>query len=202
MLPDTPAAPPPRRRRGRPKGDEARTAILSAAHDLLLKDGMAGFTIEGVAARAGAAKTTIYRMWSSKGTLAIEGFLAATAPKTAFPETDDPVADVKAQMRLLAQAYRGQTGRTVSGLIAEAQADPKTARTLIEGYIRPRREAAFHALRRAIETGALRSDPNLEIAVDALYGPIFYRMLVGHGPLDQDWLDGLADSVFAGLRVR
>ena len=162
---------------------------------------MAGFTIEGVAARAGAAKTTIYRMWPSKGALAIESFLAATAPRIAFSETADPVADIKAQMRLLTQAYRGRTGRTVSGLIAEAQHDPDTARALVEGYIRPRREAASHALCRAIETGALRSDLDVEVAVDALYGPIFYRMLVGHGPLDLDWMDKLADAVISGLKA-
>ena len=161
---------------------------------------MAGVTIEGVAARAGAAKTTIYRMWPSKGALAIESFLAATAPQIAFPETGDPIADVRAQMQLLLLAYRGQAGQVLSGLIAEAQADPDAARALIDGYIRPRRAAASIALRRAVDAGALRPGLDIEVAIDALYGPVFYRLLVGHGPLDPGWLDKLADSVLDGLR--
>ena len=73
--------PPAGKTPGRPRSTTSRNAILKAAYQILREGGFAGFTVEGVAARAGAGKATIYRWWQSKGTLAIEAFLVAVAPR-------------------------------------------------------------------------------------------------------------------------
>jgi AcrR family transcriptional regulator len=192
---------PPRRPRGRPRGDEARVAVLEAAYAPLEEGGLAGFTIEGVAARSGAAKTTIYRWWPSREALAVAAFLAATGPRIAFPRTGSAADDIRAQMRRLASVYRGKTGRVVRDLIAAGHGDPGAAAAFVEGYVRPRREAVREVLLRGIEAGEFRAGLDLEAAIDALYGPVFYRLLVGHGALGQAWTERVAEIVLDGCRA-
>jgi AcrR family transcriptional regulator len=192
---------PPRRPRGRPRGDEARIAILEAAYALLEERGLGGFTIEGVAARSGAAKTTIYRWWPSREALAVAAFLAATGPRLAFPKTGSAANDMRVQMRRLASVYRGKTGRLVRNLIAAGQGDPAAAAAFVEGYIKPRREVVRKVLLRGIEAGEFHAGLDLEAVIDALYGPVFFRLFISHGPLDQAWMERVAEIVLEGCRA-
>lgn len=192
----------PPARIGRPRDDAAMSAILHAANAILEEQGIAGFTIEGVAARAGVAKTTIYRWWPSKGALAIAGFLAETAPKISYANTGEALADLTHQLKRVATVYGGTAGRVLSAIIADGQRDPHTITAFIEGYARQRREEAKVILRAGIRRGELRSDIDLDVALDALYGPIYYRMLVPVGPLDATWAESLAAHVLAGLVPR
>lgn len=189
-----------RRPRGRPHGDEVRVAILKAANKLLEEQGVGGFTIEGVAALSGAARSSIYRWWPSRGALAMAGFLADTAPKIAYPVSASPIADIRLQMQRVARVYGGKVGRTIAAIVAEGQGDPETLRAFIDGYARPRRADARRVLERGIACGELRPDIDLEVVLDALYGPITYRLLVPHGPLTPKWAGALADHVFSDLR--
>jgi AcrR family transcriptional regulator len=190
------------RRRGRPQGDEVKVAILKAANELLEDQGFSGFTIEAVAARAGAARSTIYRWWPNRGALAMAGFLSETAPKIAYRWTTSPISDIKQQMTLVAEVYGGKVGRTISAIVAQGQRDPETLKALLDGYVRPRREEAKRVLMRGIECGELRRDIDLDIVVDSLYGPIWYRLLVPHAPISVKWAAKLADQVFRGLRAK
>lgn len=189
------------RRRGRPQGDEVKVAILKAANELLEEQGYSGFTIEAVAARAGAARSTIYRWWPNRGALAMAGFLSETAPKIAYKWTKSPTSDIKQQMTAVAEVYGGKVGRTISAIVAQGQGDPDTLKALLDGYVRPRRDEAKVVLMRGIECGELRKDIDLEVVVDALYGPIWYRILVPHAPISAKWAAKLADQVFRGLRA-
>jgi AcrR family transcriptional regulator len=193
----------PRRnlRSGRPRDDGARSAILKAANAILEEKGIAGFSIEAVATRAGVGKTTIYRWWPSKGALAIAGFLAETGPKILYPDSGSAVADLTDQLKRVAAVYGGAAGRVLAAIIAEGQRDPNTITAFIEGYAGPRRKEAKMILQAGIDRGELRPDIDLEVALDALYGPIYYRMLVPIGPLDSAWVEALAATVMAGLAV-
>ena len=161
---------------------------------------MAGFTIEAVAARAGAGKTTIYRWWPSKGALAMAGFLAETAPKISYSNSRSALADLTHQLSRVGSVYGGASGRILSAIIAEGQRDPATITAFVEGYAKPRRAEAKKILLAGIERGELRPDIDLEVALDALYGPIYYRMLVPVGPLGKDWAESLAAHVLNGLK--
>jgi AcrR family transcriptional regulator len=186
-------------RAGRPRDDGAHSAILNAANAILEEKGVAGFSIEAVAARAGVGKTTIYRWWPSKGALAIAGFLAETGPKIFYPDSGSAVADLTDQLKRVATVYGGAAGRVLAAIIAEGQRDPNTIQAFIEGYAKPRRDEAKIILQAGIDRGELRPDLDLDIALDALYGPIYYRMLVPIGPLDAAWVEKLAANVLAGL---
>ena len=112
------------RRPGRPRCDDTRQAIVRAAFELLEESGMARFTIEGVAARSGAAKTTIYRWWPRKGALAMEAYHSEVAAMVSFADSASALADLRKLLHLMAQAFTSKTGRILGGLIAAGQTDP------------------------------------------------------------------------------
>ncbi|MFO7324304.1 MAG: TetR/AcrR family transcriptional regulator [Pseudomonadota bacterium] len=192
-----------RRGPGRPRSDTSRSAILKAAYEILKEAGFAGFTVEGVAARAGAGKATIYRWWQSKGTLAIEAFLVALAPRlAAVPETSSALADLRAQVHRAAAIYRGRAGKLLRELIALGQEDSQTSRMLRTDFVAPRYADAIHILRRAQASGEIAPDADIEVLADALWGPIFHRLLVSRMPIERDFVDKLLDLVLGNVARR
>jgi AcrR family transcriptional regulator len=183
---------------GRPRSSESRAAILKAAYQILREGGFAQFTVEGVAARAGAGKATIYRWWASKGTLAVESFLVAVVPKMdAIRETASPLADLRKQVHTAAEIYRGRAGQLVRELLALGQADSETGKLLFRDFLEPRRLAAMRTLQRAQDSGEIRKDVDLLVLADALWGPIFQRLLVSHMTLERGFIEKLLDLVLA-----
>ena len=193
---------PQARSPGRPRSERAHRAILQAANDLLESEGFAALTVEAIAERAGVSKATIYRWWPNRAAVVMDGFLSIVSSEVPFPHTGHAREDIRIHMRRLAEAFSGKIGRTVAALIAEGQSDPELAEALRSRWLSVRRKEAREILELGIERGELREDIDQEVAVDVLYGPIYYRMLVGHAQLDDDFADALADHVFAGLRAR
>lgn len=186
---------------GRKRSEASRRAILEAAFSLLEDVGFENLSIEGVAARAGVGKTTIYRWWSSKGVLAVEAFLDGVTPTITFAETGSASADLMAQMQALAELYRGRTGRFVREMIGSSQSDPAMRQAFLDGFLMPRREAARRVFGRGVAAGEFRSDIAPDVAIDALYGPIYYRLLTSTGALDEAFVRQLATSVMRGIAV-
>jgi AcrR family transcriptional regulator len=190
---------PAARAPGRPRSTASRTAILKAAYQILREHGFAGFTVEGVAARAGAGKATIYRWWQTKGTLAVEAFMVAVAPRMdAVRPTASAIADLRRQVHVAATLYRGRVGQLLRELIALGQEDSGTSRALRSDFVEPRRQAALELLRRAQSSGEIAAGTDIEVLADALWGPIFHRLLVSRMPLDRGFIDKLLDLVLGG----
>src|SRR5215212_7999813 len=190
-----PQARPP----GRPRSERAHRAILQAANELLESEGFASVTVEAIAERAGVSKATVYRWWPNRAAVVMDGFLSIVSSEVPFPHTGHAREDIRIHMRRLAEAFGGKMGRTVAALIAEGQSDPELAEALRSRWLSVRRTEAKEILRLGIERGELREDLDPEVAVDVLYGPIYYRMLVGHASLEEDFVDALADHAFAGF---
>jgi len=184
---------------GRRRSETSRKAILDATYDLLKAGGFHQMSIEGVAARAGVGKATIYRWWSSKGVLAVEAFMAAVAPSIAFRETASARADIERQMKLLAEAYRGRAGEILKEMIGFSQSDEGMREAFFVGYLKPRREAAKAVLQRGIDQGEFQPNLDPEVLVDALYGPLIYRMLTGYYPIDNSFTNQTRRVVFEGI---
>jgi AcrR family transcriptional regulator len=193
---------PQARSPGRPRSERAHRAILQAANDLLESEEFAAVTVEAIAERAGVSKATVYRWWPNRAAVVMDGFLSIVSSQVPFPHTGRAREDIRIHMRRLAEAFSGKIGSTVAALIAEGQSNPELAEALRSRWLSVRREEAREILELGIERGELRDDIDPEVAVDVLYGPIYYRLLVGHAPLDNDFADALADHVFAGLAAR
>ena len=189
-------------RAGRPRSERARLAVLEAAADLLIEGGLAAATIEAVAARAGVSKVTIYKWWPTRGSVAIDAYFHRFKETIEFADSGDLAADLTAQIALLVEAFRGQAGVVMAELIGLAQSDPVLADTLRQRWLEPRRAASAAVLRRAVERGQIRPDTDIAALLDQLYAPLYYRLTMGHEPLDRALAPTLVRTVLEGVRPR
>ena len=189
-------------RRGRPRSEKARTAILDAAGELLLARGLASVSMDAVAEAAGVSKATIYRWWPSKETLALDALFHDWAGAAA-PAADtgslrgDLGALLRPWVRLITQRPYGPV---VAALITAANAEPAFAEQYRARFVEPRRERAREIFARAIRRGEIPPGTNVEVALDLLYGPLYHRLLHGHAPLDERFAGQVIDMLVAGLR--
>jgi AcrR family transcriptional regulator len=188
---------------GRRRNEKARSAILRAARELLYRRGFQRLTIEGIAERAGVGKATIYRWWPSKAAVVMDAVLEAASPRIPFPDTGSTREDLRRQLASVIELYtKTKTGRGITVLIAESQHDPSLAESLRERFIASRRAEAATVFERGIERGEVRPDLDIGVAIDALYGAVYYRLLVSHAPLDPAYADTLIDQLFPALVQR
>jgi AcrR family transcriptional regulator len=193
------AADPPRR--GRPRSESSRQAILAAASDLLLEHGLSAVSMDAVAERAGASKATIYRWWASKELLALDALFSDwEAGSSGTRDTGSLADDLLALMRPWArQLAKRPYGRVIAALITRAQSDPEFAEEYRARFVRPRREPARAIFARATERGEIRTDVDVDAALDLLYGPFYHRILNGHAPLNDRFTRTIVDSVIAAV---
>lgn len=160
-------------------------------------------TMEDVARRAGVSKATLYRWWPSKGALALEVLLRADTEDVAPPDTGDVRADLAAHLRLVTSRFRdSDDGRAIADLMAEAQHDASVAEAFRDRWLATRRTAGRERLNAARRAGQLRHDVDLDVLLDVLYAPIYYRLLSGHASLDDRLADRLVDIALGGASTR
>lgn len=182
----------------RRRSSRAHAAILRAAVELLEKDGYGALTMEAIAARAGASKATLYRWWPSKAAVVLEAYGAETARRIPPVDTGTLHGDLREFLRrLFASLALPGAAPTVRGLIAEAQIDPEFATAFRIDFMAGRRAAVRTLFERAIVRGELPPSVDLDYALDAFYGPVWYRLLLGHAPLDVAFLDQHAHGLMA-----
>ncbi len=196
-----PVAPRAERRPvGRPRSEEARRTVLNAAHALFDRGGLPAATIEAIAARAGVAKTTIYRRWPSRAALLVDVLLEVATAEAPPPGRRDPLRAIRTEMRQAAVAVNGFAGRLMAALIGEAQQDQMTRDALITTLIKPRTAATAATVREAQAAGLIRPNIPPQLVVDLLIGPLFYRLLVGHERVSEQFIAQVFDEAVAGLR--
>lgn len=184
------------------RSEDARLAVLRAADDLLVERGFAGVTIEGIAAKAGVAKQTIYRWWNSKVAVLMDTFLTDAEKELAVPDQGDIESDLREYLRLLTEFLtHSDAGAVLRALIGQAQHDPDLAHTLRTDYLTQQREWERAILRRGVERGELPADLDLDLALDRLTGPIYFRVLVTGEPVEQRFVDTLLERFLAEQRL-
>ena len=185
----------PGRAPGRPRCAITHQAILDCANDLLAEIGFANMSIEGIAARAGVGKATIYRRWPNKASVVMDAFLAATAKEVAFPDTGSAREDIRRQMRAVVRVLNGLRGRTIATLIGVVQSDDELAEAFRTRFLAVRRSEGKAVLQRGIAHGEFKPNMDLESVLDCLYGPLYFRLLIGHEKPSAKYSDQLVDLV-------
>jgi AcrR family transcriptional regulator len=189
-------APDPARAVGRPRNPRSDEAILDATRELLAEGGVAGLTVEGVAARAGVAKTTVYRRWRSKDDLALALLIDLAERMMPVVDLGDARAELVALVESTIRALSGTLmGRVMQGLVSELARHPDLARAFEEQVVRLRREEVGRVVDRGIARGDLRPDADYELAPELLVGPVYYRLLLSHAPLDVSFAARVVDAV-------
>ncbi|SEL37909.1 TetR/AcrR family transcriptional regulator [Streptacidiphilus jiangxiensis] len=180
----------------------SRRAILDAAIELGTRDGYAQVTVEAIAARAGVGKQTIYRWWPRKSAVLLEALSERSGPAAEVPDTGDLTADLSQQLRMVIGLLNGELGVVWRGLLADAQSDASLAQELRDNFFTPRLRRWRDRLEAAVATGELRADVPSATMVELLFGPVYYRYLIGTSALDADDAEALIEQIFNGLRPR
>jgi AcrR family transcriptional regulator len=189
-----------RRQIGRPRDARADRAILETTLELIAERGIHAFRTEDVAARAGVGKGAIYRRYRSKDELVTAAVAALVREEIEVPDSGSTRGDLLVLMREAVELYRSPLpARLMPKLIGAMAEHPELARAVREGFLAGRRSALSEVLRRGVERGDLRADLDLELALDVLGGPLFYRLLVTGGPLDEQLVEGVADLILRGF---
>jgi AcrR family transcriptional regulator len=189
---------------GRPREEATEQAITAAARSVLADKGVSRMSMELVAAKAGGAKSTLYRRWPSKVELAVHA-VAATFDEIEIDDHGSLEADMRAGIGEAARLLRDpSTGGAYAALLAESARDP-------EGVGRQVRESLstrLHALvatsvERAIARGEIRPDMvDVDLLADVVVGSVMHRALATGEP-DDEFIDALiallADVAFARL---
>jgi AcrR family transcriptional regulator len=191
----------PKPRRGRPRSERSRLAILRAASDLLVERDLSEISMDAFAERAQASKATIYRWWPSKELLVLDALRSRW--ESAIPEGID-TGSLSGDLRALIFPWArelgaGSYGRVIAAFVVRAQVDPDFAREYRAHFVAVRRAPAHSALERAIQRGEIGPDTDIEAALDLLYGPFFHRLLHGHAALTDDFARTIVDYVLAAV---
>jgi len=193
---------PANRRPGRPRSEQAEQAIIEATLDLFAEQGFEGVCVEAVAARAGVGKATIYRRWPNKEELLLAAFGSLKSP---FPELagvsvrDDLLSMVKV---MCADKSDPRKARRYALLLGDGDKYPRLMARYMETVVQPRRDAMRAVIRRGIQSGELRPDTDVEIAMLTLTGVIMAHEKSLDGILDDDFATRLVDGLLLGLSAR
>ncbi|MFI5914773.1 TetR/AcrR family transcriptional regulator [Dactylosporangium sp. NPDC051541] len=176
------------------RGDGARRRVLDAALRVLDEHGIAGFTMEAVARRAGASKATVYRHWPTTNALLVDAMDSTYRPQP-VPDTGNVHTDVAQLLTMFADTLSNTPfPRLLAAYMDAAERDP-ALQTLHADLTGRRREPLLTVLRRARDRGQLARDRDLDLTVDLLAAPLFYRRFVAHRPITPALIDDIIASV-------
>ncbi len=173
------------RRPGRPRSEQCDLAIRAAVLDLLVEEGFAGISIEGVAARAGVGKATIYRRWPSKEDLVVDAVVTHSLEHVVSPDTGSLRGDLLVLLRAMIEKFR-RDGPLVLAFTAEQHHHPQLAEAFRRTFLDDRRAASREIFERAVARGELPPDADLELLQDVGAAILWHRLAVTGAPVGDD----------------
>jgi AcrR family transcriptional regulator len=182
---------------GRPRDERIDTEVVSAVLNSLRSGGYGAVTIDGIARKVKRARTSIYRRWPSKRHLVAYAVVSEMGDN---PAADTGVLrqDLEAAVETLLNAFAGPLGQALAGLVADMAQDDQLAETIRKEVLAARRKSMREAFARARARGETRTDLDIELVLDMLTAPFYYRTLFGHAPITRRTTRNVVDYV---LRV-
>ena len=182
----------------RTKSAHCHEAILDAAVTVMEEKGYLDMSIEAVACRAKVGKQTVYRHFGSKPRLALETFVHKAASETTLPDTGALRSDLRAYVgRVVTAMDTAEKRRMLGGLLAEVQTDAELGAAFRDQIVEAKRCVLRTVFQRAIARGEVAPEADVDLLVDLVQGPLWYRMLISGARLDEAFADGLAAGVEA-----
>lgn len=170
-----------------------------AALEIAAEDGYAKLTIEGIAARAGVGKQTIYRWWPTKADVLLEAGATKADLRVPVDDHGSYAADLRA---FLTASYKMANDRALADLLralmAEAQVDEAFGERFREAFLQRRRDALAVIVDRARQRGDLPPHPAPTVVLDLVFGAIWYRVLATRRRLDKALVDDLVRLLTRG----
>jgi AcrR family transcriptional regulator len=193
--------PPPRRGRPRRETAASHNHILDAVYELLQERSVRDLTMEAVAKKAAVGKPTLYKWWPAKAVLVMDMLQHRFGDGPELMPTDTGEATIRQIVQWVIGAFNGPFGKVLAELIAEGQSDSAVLQELYDRHIRGWRIATVAYIEQDKASGALRADADADLIIDAIFGAIYYRLLLRSAPLTEQFGEQIVDQVFRGVRV-
>lgn len=188
-------------RHGRPRDPRVDEAVRRAAIELLVQDGFARMSIEGVAARAGVGKAAIYRRWDTKTALVVDAVHRRVTRGVEWPQTGDIRADLETFFSQVLVTKRGVEGELLAALVSEMARSTELATALRQQFVAVRQEEMRARIRSAMDDGQLPAG-DVDLLAEVGFALIHHRMLISGAALDDDLPRRMVEQFFARVPSR
>jgi len=198
---EPPGGTPPTKRRRR-RGAELDAAIRAAVIGLITDAGVAGVTMEAVAARASTAKPVLYRRWPDRSALLRDTLVPLAMAAIPHHDTGSYREDMLAILRGWKAFFSSPEGVIAPAIIGAMSHDPELASAFRGGVIEWRKQAMVETLQRAIERGEVRPDVRVDVARELGQALLWHRFLVTGDEIDDGFLVHVVDEVLVPYVTR
>jgi AcrR family transcriptional regulator len=188
-------------RLGRPTDSSIDRSVVNTVLQELRRNGYRSITMEGIARKIGCARASLYRRWPSKRHLVAYAVVSELGANPS-PDTGSLRLDLMRTVETLVAGFQGTLGSALAGLVGEMADDPGLGRTIRKEVLAKRRRSIRAAFQRGIKRGELRSDLNIELLMDMLTAPFYFRALFGHLKLSSTMIETVVDIVLRGAASR
>ncbi|WUH90805.1 TetR/AcrR family transcriptional regulator [Streptomyces sp. NBC_00433] len=196
----------PGKRTGRPRSADADRAILTATRSALAEQGWGRLTLGDVAARAGVAKTTLYRRWAGKNELVVDAVAALFEEQLELPDLGSLEADIQGVVLRFAELLnRPETRTALMAVIAEAAHDDALRLRIREAIVDRQKHLVVLGRKRAQARGEIPPEDSAagpardNLIFDVVAGAVVHRVMVSSEPVDEEWAGRLAVLLVVGL---
>ncbi len=187
---------------GRPRSEEAKEHILEAAYKLLRKKGFQSVGSHEIAQAAGVSSATLYRWWNSKEEILFDACFEHVKPTYAISGSGSGLARLR-EFSLRAIVFlSSKDGQVIARLVTGIHEDKTLRRMYLNKYVIPIRQIQRSIIQGAIRAGELKRTTDPELLMDALNGPLFFRWLQGHAPLDKNFAERIWENVIPAFEPR
>jgi AcrR family transcriptional regulator len=197
--PKTKIAPRPR---GRPRSEQARQEILETAYKLLRDKGFNAVGSHEIAQEAGVSSATLYRWWKSKEEILLDACFEHMRPVLAIPETGSALTRLRRYVLRAREFLVSEEGTVLARVLTGIYEDQRLRRMFLERYVDQRRQIQRGIIEDAITFGELKPTTDPELLIDLLSGPLFFRWLQGHAPLDKRFAKNIFDNVIPAFQTK
>jgi AcrR family transcriptional regulator len=197
--PKTRIAPRPR---GRPRSEQARQEILETAYKLLRDKGFNAVGSHEIAMAAGVSSATLYRWWKSKEEILFDACFEHMRAILAIPETGSGLTRLRRSILRASEFLASEEGTVLARVLTGIYEDERLRRMFLERYVDQRRQIQRGIIEDAITFGELKPTTDPELLIDLLSGPLFFRWLQGHAPLDKRFAKNIFDKVIPAFQTK
>jgi AcrR family transcriptional regulator len=197
--PKTKIAPRPR---GRPRSEQVRQEILETAYKLLRDKGFNAVGSHEIAHAAGVSSATLYRWWKSKEEILFDACFEHMKPILAIPETGSGLTRLRHYVLRARDFLVSEEGAVMARVLTGIHDDKRLHQMFLERYVKQRRQIQRGIIQDAIASGELKPTTDPELLIDALSGPLFFRWLQGHAPLDRGFAESIFDKVIPAFQTK
>ena len=197
--PKTKIAPRPR---GRPRSQQARQEILETAYNLLRDKGFNAVGSHEIAQAAGVSSATLYRWWKSKEEILFDACFEHMKPILAIPETGSGLTRLRGHVLRASEFLVSEEGKVMARVFTGIHEDQRLRRMFLERYVYQRRQIQRAVIEDAISSGELKPTTDPELLIDMLTGPLFFRWLQGHAPLDKGFAKSIFEKVIPAFQTK